>query len=105
MNKSRAGLSCHGAHGLVRVTDMNPGESNIRCQKASEDFEEVTQGPPSEECREVNWTSGEAWRQRARREKKRMFAEYYVLHHLPGLSDYNSLILCCGYPVLQMRGN
>lgn len=24
LNKSRASLSCHGGHGLVRITDMNP---------------------------------------------------------------------------------
>lgn len=82
-----------------------PGESNIRCQKASEDFEEVTQGPTSEECGEVNWNIRGSVEAEGKERKKRMFAEYCVLHHLPGLSDSNSLILCWGYPFLQMRGN
>lgn len=57
MDKSRAGLSCHGAHGLVRVTDINPSKVAAVLSAREEQYgvpeaikgssKAVTQGPTS----------------------------------------------------------
>lgn len=55
VNKSKAGLSCHGAHRLVRVTDTKPGKvtAEVSAQKEQHGVPEgqrgfsegVTRGP------------------------------------------------------------